>query len=60
MPYNALARRNQAKINILFIDQKHFDLKQTVTKEHKQNKENNDKRDIKAVKMISSVTGNSR
>jgi hypothetical protein len=37
--YNAPLRRNNAKINFLFTDQKHFDLSQTVTRDL-HNKEN--------------------
>ena len=50
--YNALAKRNNQKINLLFSDQNNFDLRQTVTKEHKENKENQDK---KVSKMIHST-----
>ena len=30
--YNALARRNDQKINLLFTDNKNFDLRQTLTR----------------------------
>ncbi len=43
--YNALARRNNATINLLFTDKKNFDLKQTVTKEYKEHKEHKDLKD---------------
>ena len=33
--YNACAKRNNQKINLMFSDQKHFDLRQTVIKENK-------------------------
>ena len=55
-PYNACARRNQAEINLLFTDQKHFDLKQTLCKDHIHNKENVEFKPVKNAKMTSSVS----